>query len=86
MTPSSHALTIRRWILEGQMVFVFKNQITKLSSQWEGLVIGRFFIKLRDTAVNPLNGSANTGDKAEGLTAVHDLQNPPVTDLHMQGT
>jgi hypothetical protein len=46
----------------------------------------RFFIKRCDTATNSLNGSANTVDVAEDLTAALDLQKPTVNDLRGQDT
>jgi hypothetical protein len=44
-----------------------------------------FFIKYGNTATNSLNGWANTGDMAEGLTTALDLQKPLVNDPCGQG-
>jgi hypothetical protein len=45
-----------------------------------------FSIKHCDTATNSLNGSANTVDVAEDLTAALDLQKPTVNYLRGQDT
>jgi hypothetical protein len=44
-----------------------------------------FFIKHCDSAAISLDGLANAGDVAEGLTTVLDLQKPPVKDPRWQG-
>jgi hypothetical protein len=59
-------------------VFAFKNRITEGTSKSAGFMID-MAPKHRDTATNSFNGSANTGDVAEGQTTVLDLNLRSVT-------